>query len=493
MGERPEGSARDTSVGVHTHTQSGSETDRNDESSFPTVLGGECDNKLRILLAVHHFPPNYLGGAEWQAYRIARWLKERGHEVRVICVDSVTWGAVGELAYEDDVYKGIPVRRLFFSLPLSPDPFRWSFRNPLIEQHLRAYLASFRPDLLHAIGGYLLSGSVLFVAHSLGVRTVLMPMDFWFLCPRITLLRRDGTVCDVSEDMLECALCLRQDKRRYHWMNWLTGGLSNRVLRKLWKSPPLLRCMGSADLVQALEERRIFLREQFASANVVVTNSRFLRDTLLSHGLCAKRFWQLRQGTDVTGWVGDASKTPSPHLRVGYIGQIVEHKGVDVLIQAFKRLRPSSPAPRLLIYGNVDQFPCFARRLRGLIDGDERISFAGTFANDQILKVHRDLDVLVVPSIWYENSPNVVLEAFMAKTPVVASDRGGLAELVQHEVNGLLFKMGDATDLARQLERLMDQPSLLESLRQGIPPAKTVDEEMEELLEVYHSVVETNA
>jgi glycosyltransferase involved in cell wall biosynthesis len=164
-----------------------------------------------------------------------------------------------------------------------------------------------------------------------------------------------------------------------------------------------------------------------------------------------------------------------------------------VLVQAFKHLHCEELSPRLLIHGNVDQFPRYVRRLRRLIDGDKRIRFAGTFGNDEILEVHRHLDVLVVPSIWYENSPNVVLEAFVAKTPVIASNSGGLAELIQHEANGLLFQMGDATDLARQLQRVVDQPTLLTSLRQGIPHAKTVSDEMEELLETYRSVVGTAA
>jgi glycosyltransferase involved in cell wall biosynthesis len=314
-------------------------------------------------------------------------------------------------------------------------------------------------------------------------------MDFWFLCPRINLLQRDGVVCDIPEDTKECALCLRQDKRRYQWLNWLTGGLSNRLVRKLWRSPELLQCMGSADLVRALEERRAFLREQYESANLVLTNSMFLRDTLLARGLRARRFRQLRQGMDAARWVGDSTKTPSPHLRIGYVGQIAGHKGVDVLVQAFQRLQGGDPGPCLTIYGNINQFPGFVRRLRHLAGGDARITFAGTFRNDEILEVHRHLDVLVVPSIWYENSPNVVLEAFVAKTPVIASDRGGLAELVQHEVNGLLFRMGDAADLARQLQRVVDQPTLLASLREGIPPTKTIEDEMGDLLETYRSIV----
>ncbi|HID62389.1 MAG TPA: glycosyltransferase [Anaerolineae bacterium] len=450
------------------------------------------DNGLRILIAVHHFPPNHIGGAEWQAYRIAHWLKENGHEVRVICVESDTYGEAGQLEHKDDLYDGIPVRRLFFNLPLSPDPFRWSFRNPLIEQHLLTYLEDFRPDVLHFISGYLMSGSVILAAQSSGIPVVLMPMDFWFLCPRVTLLQRDGSLCSVPEDLAECVLCLSQDRRRYRLMSSLTGGISNRLLRWMWRSPMILKGMGKEDLPTALQERRTYLRRVFAMADVVLSNSLFLKEMLSAYGFRAPRFLQLRQGIDAEKWVGDGIKETSPYLRVGYIGQIAEHKGVDVLVRAFKRLQIKGPSPRLLLYGNAEQFPSFTRHLHRLIDGDGQIKFAGTFPNEQVLKVHSELDVLVVPSVWYENSPNVVLEAFAAGTPVIASDEGGLAELVEHEVNGLLFRMGDATDLACQLQRIVDQPALLESLRKGIQPVNTVEEELAELFQIYCSVAAGN-
>ncbi|HIE39258.1 MAG TPA: glycosyltransferase [Anaerolineae bacterium] len=448
------------------------------------------EDSLKLLVVVHHFPPDHISGAEWQAYRIARGLRQRGDEAHVICVQSDARGPAGQLGYTDGLYDGIPVRRLYFNLPLAPDPFRWSFRNPLVERQILSYLEDFQPNVLHLISGYLMSGTVISASRSLGVPVVLMPMDFWFLCPRVTLLRRDGSVCDAPEDLVECALCLAQDRRRYRLTARLTGGASNRLLRRLWRSPAVLRGMGKADLLAALEERRRYLRGMFRAPDLVISNSRFLREMLTTHGLHNPRFRQLRQGIDTERWVGDSEKEPSPYLRVGYIGQIARHKGVDLLVRAFRRLRAQGPPPRLLLYGNAEQFPAFTRRLHRLIDGDRRITFAGTFPNERILEIHSGLDVLVVPSVWYENSPNVILEAFAAGTPVIASDRGGLAELVQHGVNGLLFRMGDAGDLAVQLQRVVDQPALLESLRKGIRPVKTVQEEIAEWLQIYHSVTQ---
>jgi len=99
------------------------------------------------------------------------------------------------------------------------------------------------------------------------------------------------------------------------------------------------------------------------------------------------------------------------------------------------------------------------------------------------------LDVVVVPSLWYENSPNVILEAFAHRTPVIVSDLGGMAELVEEGVNGLCFPPGEAASLATALRRLIEEPGLLARLRAGIKPVKTVAEEMTELQAIYRAVV----
>jgi glycosyltransferase involved in cell wall biosynthesis len=90
-----------------------------------------------------------------------------------------------------------------------------------------------------------------------------------------------------------------------------------------------------------------------------------------------------------------------------------------------------------------------------------------------------------VPSRWYENGPGVIFEAFAAGVPVVATDLGGMSEFVRHEENGLLFGLEDASGLARQLRRLIEEPGLLDRLRAGIGPVKTVQDNVDELEALY--------
>jgi glycosyltransferase involved in cell wall biosynthesis len=169
---------------------------------------------------------------------------------------------------------------------------------------------------------------------------------------------------------------------------------------------------------------------------------------------------------------------------VGFIGTIAPHKGCDLLIRAFKKLPPSMDAS-LTIHGNLQRFKPIVKRLRRLAGDDERIIFAGPFRREEVGRVLSEMDVLVVPSRWYENAPLVICEAFAAGVPVVATNLGTMPELVKHGENGLLFELDNAENLARQLRRLGEEPHLLEKLRSGIGPVKTVEENVDELEVLY--------
>src|SRR6202007_2144024 len=111
------------------------------------------------------------------------------------------------------------------------------------------------------------------------------------------------------------------------------------------------------------------------------------------------------------------------------------------LIEAFQRL-PADADAVLRIYGDPHQFPEYGAYLQELaarpLPNSEKISFCGSFPNSQLGSVLQNLDVLVVPSRWYENTPLVIQSALATKTPLIATDLGGMSELVHHTENGLL-------------------------------------------------------
>ncbi len=432
---------------------------------------------MRILLAVHHFPPRHTGGAEWRAYRTATTLQARGHTVRVVCVERIDAGPDNGVTWEDEIFQGIAVRRLSFNLAASPDPFRWEYDNIWIGEHLRGLLTEFHPEVFHLISGYLLSGRVLRVAHELGIPSVVTLTDFWFLCPRITLLRSDGQVSDLPIDPATCARCLGEEQRRYRWPGQLAPGF----MRWYWGR--------QTRQIRAVESRAAFLREALQRVAAIISPSEFLRSVFIQAGVAPDRIVFSRQGHDFPALTAAMlDKPPADQLRVGYLGQIAPHKGVHVLFEALRRL-PGAPL-RVKAYGDLTKFPRYAERLRRMAADDARLQLVGTYGREDVSLVLRELDVIVIPSLWYENSPNSILEAFAHRTPVIASNLGGMAELVRDGQNGLLFAPGDADDLAGQLRRLLDEPGLKSALRANISPVKSVAEEMDTLELFYRQAIQ---
>jgi glycosyltransferase involved in cell wall biosynthesis len=431
---------------------------------------------MKIVLAVHHFPPRYTGGAEWEAYRIASTLQERGHDVRVICVERIDVGTADGVTYADDIYSGVRVRRLSFNLAASPDPFRWEYDNLWIGDHLRAFLIEQRPDVFHLVGGYLISGRATRVAGELAIPTLVSLMDFWFLCRRITLLRSDGRLSALPISSPACARCLGEESRRYRWLGQLAPALADAFWRTQTAS------------IRRFDARTAFLLESLNGASAIISRSNFLRSVFVEAGVNADRIHLSRQGRDFPNLSADMLvKTSSPALRIGYLGQIAAHKGVHVLLSAARHLGDAAFTVR--VYGDPAPFASYAAELGQLIGNDDRLELAGLCRPEDLGQVLQNMDVLVVPSLWYENSPNVILEAFAHRTPVIASDLGGMSELVQAETNGLLFAPGDALGLARQLQRLLDEPDLLPQLRQGIPTIRSLAQEIDELENLYRSIV----
>jgi glycosyltransferase involved in cell wall biosynthesis len=120
----------------------------------------------------------------------------------------------------------------------------------------------------------------------------------------------------------------------------------------------------------------------------------------------------------------------------------------------------------------------------------EGVSWAGHFAGSQVWDVLAEIDVLVIPSRWVENSPNSILEAQAVGVPIVGTNLGGIAELVTHERNGLLFIIDDANDLARQMQRLLDEPQLIARLRFSPLAFRSVEEELGQIAALYQELVE---
>jgi glycosyltransferase involved in cell wall biosynthesis len=258
----------------------------------------------------------------------------------------------------------------------------------------------------------------------------------------------------------------------------LVQRLAPRMAESLERRVRQLPAITARDVIDRLEK----VREVFDSVDLFVAPSAALGAEYRRLGLPEAK---LRVSDYGFARLDAAPRTASDKLRIGFVGTLVWHKGAHVLLEAVQGL----PADRfeVKLFGDPTVFPDYVRTLRELV-GDAPVRFMGGFDQRRTREVYAAIDVLVVPSLWPENSPLVIHEAFMAGVPVVGSRQGGIPELVTHEQNGLVYEAYSAVDLRGALKRLIDHPDLLRRFGTRLPAVKSIEEDAEEWERVYDSL-----
>ena len=446
---------------------------------------------MRVVLGVHHYPPTRVAGVELITERVARWLARHGHDVEVVAVEDID--AVAPLTVRTDQQDGVVVHRLGLKLTGRAEPLGMRYRDEAVGEWFTSYLTRTRPDVFHSQSCYLLTASTIESATRLGVPVVATLHDYWFLCPRLTMLRPNGSRSARAEAPATCSWCLHTERRRYRVVDAAWGRLRGSQTGQGGDAPWFHSLMPD-ELTASIRARQAYLSSVLRSVQLILTPSVYARELLLAEGLPPQLVELAPYGLELAQPAGQGAPRQelpanSP-LRIGYLGQLAPHKGVHVLVQAFRQLASTASGAELRIFGDPSRFPEYSQELLALAADDQRIRFAGPYDNSQVTRILADLDVVVVPSTWFEIYPLVVLEAFAARVPVVATGLPNLQNMVRDGLDGLLFEANDARDLARQLQRLADNRGLLTRLSEGILPIRTTDDEMTALVASYQSVVE---
>jgi glycosyltransferase involved in cell wall biosynthesis len=257
----------------------------------------------------------------------------------------------------------------------------------------------------------------------------------------------------------------------------------------LWKLASTHPLVGTRLGFSDQRDRRETLISLLNQCSALISPSTYLARFHIAHGVDERLIRVRRQGVDLYEC---PMRIPSSIVRFGFLGQVKHHKGVDLLLDAWRTLNSDQPR-HLYIYGSAEGEPAYGDHIRSLVGRMEDVSWLGSFRGNEVWDVLRELDVVVIPSRWVENSPNSILEAQAVGVAVIGANLGAVPELVQHGHNGLVFAIDDAADLARQLHRLLDDPDLLQRLRTNQLPFKTVDDEIDELHELYLRILSADS
>jgi glycosyltransferase involved in cell wall biosynthesis len=442
---------------------------------------------VKLLYLSNGYPPRQRAGTEVYTASIASAFARAGHQVEVVCSGEWNAGAQPFNGVTHEQESGVALTRLNLNWTTGPDPNRYLYDNPETEAVLNQYLEQSSPDLVHITSCYTLSASAIRAVKRHRLPLVVTLTDFWFLCPRVTLLRSDGALCDGRTTPWECLRCLLAQARVYRWpARVFPEALLEAALTWVSRQPTLSRRRGFRGLALDVGQRKKRLRSLLEEADCLIAPSRFVANVYRENGVQCD-IQVVPYGHDI-GWAKDLPSRPvTTPVTFGFIGRITPAKGVHVLTEALRHLSAALPL-QVDVWGDVRQEPDYVRTLPDLDGHHPRLRFRGDFGRDQMAEVFSQIDILVVPSVWYENSPLVVHEAFAAGKPVIASKLGGLTEAVTHGVNGLVFEPGDARALGACLRELTVHPELVGRLRDGIPRVKTIQEEVDALTELYRAV-----
>lgn len=444
---------------------------------------------MRVLFTAHQFFPDHRAGVEIVTLGLARELKARGHEPYVFAAKrSIPGSGIQPGEIEDYEYEGIPVRRVGRPEEGLSRPFHLNYRNEEMVSRAGEYAREVRPSIVHAMHLQGLSVSVLATFEELGLPVVYTAADFWTVCPVVDLRRHDGAMCEGPE-VSHCVRCIasRNPNSRLRRAADVPGIVPK--LAGLLSRTPLVRFSKALRQVKDVRERPAYIRGEMERVDHLLTYTRLTQELLSANGVGAGKTSVSSYGIDASSVAGAKDRRgPSATLRLGFVGTLAPHKGLDILVRAFGSA-PDLDAT-LHIHGDTERYASYVEEARALAGDDGRIHFRGAFSREDLERVFSEIDILVVPSRWYENAPGVIFESFAAGTPVVCTNLGGMSEFVRHDVNGLLFGLEDAEDLARQLRRLREEPGLLERLRSGIDPVKTIEDYTDELERLYGTLLE---
>lgn len=380
---------------------------------------------MKILVASNFFPPHFVGGAEIVAFQQAHALAARGHDVRVFAGDARR----NQPGYDttDDDYEGLPVRRVVLSHK-DFQPGGNDVAHPQVDALFGQLLDTWRPDVIHAHHLLGLSLGLIRVAHGRGVPVFLTLHDHWGFCLNSTRITRAGQLChDASRCATDCRASITD---------------------------------GTEQLPLGL--RQDYIRWQLQAVTGFIVPSRYLAQAYQAAGLPAERVHLVPNGIALQRFAHPAAtprkRAAGARLRILFIGYMGPHKGVPQLVQALARL----PGQRIHVdfVGAGHALPEYRQALSATAPAVSA-RFWGRLPNADVVHRLARADVLVLPSVCPENQPVSITEAMACGLPVVASRIGGIPELVEHQVTGLLVDPGDVAALAGCLQHYIDHPARL--------------------------------
>jgi glycosyltransferase involved in cell wall biosynthesis len=418
---------------------------------------------LRVLYVSHNHPTLHPGGAEAYALELYESMRERPG------VEPVLLARIGSnVAHQRSGHPGTPFSTVnddpnqyfVFTETEHFDFFTLTSRDKsLYSRHLTDFLLAHRPDVVHVQHTHFIGLDLLGQ-----IRRVLPDAAIVYtLHEFLPICHRDGQMVR----SFSSALCEEASPRRCH------------------------ECFPEIS-EQSFFLRQRFVQAQFENVDLFVAPSRQLMDKYVRWGIEPERIEVEEYGRRAPAVRARDPKDLKAPRNIGFFGQLSYFKGAKVMLEAMSLLDDDVEAHLWLHGANLElQTEEFREEFEAMHDAIRgRVTFRGPYEHKQLPGLMSDLHWVLVPSLWWENSPLVIQEAFFHRRPVICSDVGGMAEKVRDGVDGIHFRVGDPHSLARTIEGAVQSPRLWRSLRDNIVEPHSMEVHGEWLLQTYGELIE---
>jgi glycosyltransferase involved in cell wall biosynthesis len=405
---------------------------------------------LRVLVASHSHPELSKGGAEIAAYQLYHGYTERS-ECQAWFLGCDRRRTRAEVA----ISQPFAEREFLYSVG-EFDWFKFSNRDPRFPEAFGDLLADLKPDIVH-FHHYINFG-----------------VEAFALVKRV--LPQARTVVTLHEYLAIC---------NHH------GQMVTNPSRNLCYQASPTRCI---ECFPDYHEADFFLRRRYIEhffdfVDHFTSPSQFLADRYIRWGLAPDRISVIENLVRPLGNGGVIRpvETSGP-LRTGFFGQLSFLKGANVLLDAAALLDKEERTDiSFEIFGDYrSQPPEFQKELlERLSKASQNVRMNGPYDETRVDMLMQSVDLTIIPSTWWENSPLVIQEARRNGRPVICSDIGGMAEKVRDGVDGYHFHAGNALSLASLLKRIADNREMLSNITRTIRKIYTMDEIIDANLALY--------
>jgi glycosyltransferase involved in cell wall biosynthesis len=437
-----------------------------------------------VLHIPYTFFPDPVGGTEIYAAGLAAVLRSFGVH------SAVAAPGMADAAYD---HNDVPVFRLAIDRHVDLDR-AYGAADPRAAQSFRVLVARLRPRIVH-LHAYTsaISTRLVDIAHEAGAKVVLTYHTPTVSCARGTMMWMGRAPCDGKLDLRRCTLCVSAQHGIPPFFRDVIARTPQAIgdgLGRAGLAGGLFTALRLSSMIGSAHRR---FEDLARKVDRIVVLCDWVCEVLQRNGVSDDKLVLCRQGLfrrPGPRWPqsGPECRNVRGVLRLGYFGRLHPTKGVDIIIDALRRVPDATLW--LEIYG-IRQPGCeaYAAKLERAAAKDPRIALLSSLPPDAVGDAMRNCDLVVMPSRWLEVAPLVVLEAFAAGTPILGARLGGIAELVGDQVDGLLIPPEDPAAWASVIAALAKDPERVAGLRARICPPRTMDDVGCEMAELYRTLL----